>query len=436
MRTQQDLIARRQAVTPRGIPMVTSATVTSGKGALLATPDGREMIDFAGGIGATNVGHCPPAVVDAIQHQASKLLHTGIHIATYEAYVELCEKLASLLPHGDQTKVMLVNSGAEAVENAIKIARQATGRSAIICYTEAFHGRTLMAMTLTSKYSYKIGCGPFAPEVYRLPFPNRFRFGNGLSESAFVEHELRRFRESLTTMVAAEQVAAVLLETVQGEGGITPVPPAYLRGLRELCDEYGILLILDEVQSGFCRTGQWAAYDHYGVVPDISTWAKSMGGGLPIGAVIGKAHIMDLAKPGTIGGTYGGNPVACAASLATIRLMEELQLCSRAVAIGRRVEDRFRELQRRHPKWIGDVRGLGAMIGMELVIDGDPHRPATEFTGEVLNGCVSRGLMIISAGIYNNVIRFLAPLVITDEQLERGLAIIESEMSKSADKRA
>ena len=314
-----DLIARRAAITPRGIPMVTSATVASAHGATLVDLDGRELLDFASGIGVMNVGHCQPSVIEAIREQATKCLHVGIHVATYEPYIALCEKLAELLPHGDQTKVMLVNSGAEAVENAVKIARQATNRPAVICYTEGFHGRTLMAMSLTSKYGYKIGCGPYAPEVYRLPFPNHYRYGDGMSEAAFVERELGRFSDSLVNSVAAEQVAAVLLEPVQGEGGFIPVPPAYLRGLRKLCDEHGILMILDEVQSGFCRTGEWGAFQRYDVVPDISTWAKAMGGGLPIGAVVGKADVMDGARPGTIGGTYGGNPVSAAAALAVIQ---------------------------------------------------------------------------------------------------------------------
>jgi 4-aminobutyrate aminotransferase/(S)-3-amino-2-methylpropionate transaminase len=331
---------------------------------------------------------------------------------------------------------MLVNSGAEAVENAVKIARQSTNRPAIICYTEGFHGRTLMAMSLTSKYGYKIGCGPYAPEVYRLPFPNHYRYGDGMTEAAFVERELGRFSDSLVNSVAAEQVAAVLLEPVQGEGGFIPVPAAYLRGLRKLCDKHGILMILDEVQSGFCRTGRWAAFQHYDVVPDISTWAKAMGGGLPIGAVIGKADVMDGARPGTIGGTYGGNPVACAASLETIRLMEELQLGPRAMAIGQRVTERFQQLQKRFPSWIGDVRGLGAMVGIELIENGDLHQPATELTAEVLKACVARGLLILGAGIYGNVIRFLAPLVITDEQLDQGLDILTDEIVKAMERRA
>ena len=416
--------------------MVTPATVASAHGATLVDHDGRKLLDFASGIGVMNAGHCQPSVIEAIRDQATKCLHVGIHVATYEPYIALCEKLAELLPHGDETKVMLVNSGAEAVENAVKIARQATNRPAIICYTEGFHGRTLMAMSLTSKYGYKIGCGPYAPEVYRLPFPNLYRYSDGLSEAKFVERELGRFRDSLVNSVAAEQVAAVLLEPVQGEGGFIPVPPAYLRGLRKLCDEHGILLVLDEVQSGFCRTGRWAAYQHYDVVPDISTWAKAMGGGLPIGAVVGKAEVMDGARPGTIGGTYGGNPVACAASLETIRLMEELQLGPRAMRIGQLVTDRLLDLQKRFPSWVGDVRGLGAMVGVELIESGDLHKPATELTADVLQRCVSRGLLILSAGIYGNVIRFLTPLVITDEQLDRGLDILTEEFVNAVERRA
>jgi 4-aminobutyrate aminotransferase/(S)-3-amino-2-methylpropionate transaminase len=431
MEINDHLIARRAAVTPRGIPMVTPTIVASAEGAILTGADGQEIIDFAGGIGVLNVGHCQPTVIAAIQKQAAALMHASVHIATYEPYIELCEKLAKILPHGDATKVMLVNSGAEAVENAVKIARQSTNRPAIICYTDGFHGRTLMAMSLTSKYGYKIGCGPYAPEVYRLPFPNYFRYGDGLDEASFVKRELERFGESLVNSVAAEQVAAVLLEPVQGEGGFIPIPRAYLQGLRKICDDNEILLILDEVQTGFCRTGGWGAYEHYGVIPDISTWAKSMGGGMPIGAVIGKAEVMDGARPGTIGGTYGGNPVCCAAALETIRLMEELKLGSRANVIGQQVTNRFQELQQQFPNWIGDVRGLGAMIGMEFVKDGDPHVPATDLNAEILKGCHDRGLMILGAGIYGNVIRFLAPLVITDEQLERGLDIIADEVSNA-----
>lgn len=424
MGRNESLRARRAAVVARGVPMVTPATVDHAAGATLTDLDGAELIDFAGGIGVMNVGHGNPAVVKAIQDQAEKLLHTCIHVATYEPYVALCERLAALLPHGDATRVLLLNSGAEAVENAVKIARQATGRPAVVCFTEGFHGRTLLGMSLTSKVGYKAGCGPFAPEIYRLPFPNHFRYGDGLDMDSFVEREVQRLRDAFTTLVSAADVAAVLLEPVQGEGGFVPAPQAWLEALRALCDEHGIVLIFDEVQSGFCRTGRWAAYEHYGVTPDISTWAKSMGGGLPISAVIGRAKIMDAAAPGTLGGTYGGNPVACAASLAAIDQMEALDLNARAMVIGDRIRSRFQALQARCPA-IGDVRGLGAMIGVEFVEDGDPARPAGALVKEILAASLERGVLAIAAGTHGNVLRILSPLVIADEQLERGLGIVE-----------
>lgn len=430
MATNEELIARRKAVTPRGVPLTEGIVVHSAQGAILIDPQGHQLIDFAAGIGVMNVGHCNPAVVAAIQKQAAQLMHSGIHISTYDRYVELCERLVSLLPHGEATKAMLTNSGAESVENAIKIARQATGRPAVICFSESFHGRTMMAMSLTSKAGYKRGCGPFASELYRLPFPNHFRYGDGLSESAFVERELRRFREALVTMVAADEVAAVILEPIQGEGGFVPAPQAYLQGLRKICDETGILMILDEVQSGFGRTGAWAAYEHYGVVPDLSTWAKAMGGGMPIGAVIGKAEVMDGAQPGTIGGTYGGNPVACAAALAAIAEIQRLNLCERARAIGATVRTRFLELQQQYPQHIGDVRGVGAMLAMEFVEHGDPNRPATQIVAETVKRSAQKGLLLLMAGTYSNVIRFLAPLVIDDKQLNQGLEILASELGQ------
>jgi 4-aminobutyrate aminotransferase/(S)-3-amino-2-methylpropionate transaminase len=336
----------------------------------------------------------------------------------------LCEKLNALLPHGGPTKTMLVNSGAEAIENAIKVARQATGRPAVLCYTGAFHGRTMMGMSLTSKTGYKTGCGPYAPEIYRLPYPSYFHDGGGLDRDAFVERELQRLQDAFLTHVPAKQVAAVIIEPVLGEGGFVVAPAEYLRGLRKICDENGILLICDEVQSGFCRTGRWAAYEHARIVPDISAWAKSMGGGLPIGAVIGKAEVMDAAQPGTLGGTYGGNPVACASALAVIALMESENLNARAVAIGDRVRARFQALQKKCDV-IGDVRGLGAMIGMELCYGGDPNRPAASVVAAALARCREKRVLVLPAGAHGNIIRVLSPLVIEDAQLDRGLQVIE-----------
>lgn len=420
------LVKRRRDVLPTGLAEFPGdVTAISATGALLRDADGRELIDFAGGIGVMNVGHCADAVVAAVREQAGRLTHACISVATYEPYIELCEVLVRLFPHGNQTKAMLVNSGAEAVENAIKIARQATGRQAVICYSEAFHGRTMIAMSLTSKTKYKEGCGPFAPEVYRLPYPNRFRYGDGLDETAFVARELQRVRDAFDGVVASSGVAAIILEPVQGEGGFVPAPASYLKGLREICDEFGIMLIFDEVQSGFGRTGRWSAYEHSGVTPDLSTWAKSMGGGLPIGAVVGRAEIMDAAKPGTLGGTYGGNPIACAAALATIRTIEDLRLCERAEQIGVKTRAVLERIRAQCPL-LADIRGLGAMIGAEFCHDGDPQRPASEFVSKVRIDCIERGLLILSASAYGNVLRFLSPLVISDKDLDRGLQILSA----------
>ncbi|MCA9243114.1 MAG: aspartate aminotransferase family protein [Phycisphaerales bacterium] len=425
-------MARRSAVVVSGLPRTTPVTVDASNGATLTDCEGKEFIDFASGIGVMNAGHCDPEVVEAICAQARKLLHSCIHISTYEPYVALCEKLVSLLPHGPEgTKCLLLNAGSEAVENAIKIARMATGRAGIVCYTDAFHGRSMMAMTLTSKVTLKQGCGPFAPEVYRLPFPNHFRNGDGRSVEQFARDELARFEYLLTTSVSAEHLAAVIIEPIQGEGGFVAAPPAYLRGLRDICDRHGIVLIFDEVQSGFCRTGKWAAYQHFNITPDLSTWAKSMGGGLPIGAVIGRASVMDRVKPATLGGTYTGNPVACAAALANIGVLEKRDLNAAAERIGGRIRDRFTRLQKTTPL-IGDVRGVGAMNAIELVLNGDPAQPATTITRSILDACVARGLLVIGAGIYGNVIRTLPPLVIEDAQLDCALHILEEEIVRHA----
>lgn len=433
MNTESErLVERRHAAVARGVAQFAgNMTATRASGATLTDMDGREWIDFAGGIGVVNVGHCPEPVVRAIQEQAARLLHASIHVATYEPYVRLCEKLAEIAPHGSATKAMLVNSGAEAVENAVKIARQATGRSAIITFSEAFHGRTLLAATLTSKTGYKQGCGPFAPEVYRLPFPNRFRRGDGLSEDAFVARELARVKEHFVTSVGAKEVAAVIIEAVQGEGGFVPAPPAYLRGLRKLCTEHGIMLICDEVQSGFFRAGAWSAYERSGVTPDLSTWAKSLGSGLPIAAVLGRAEVMDAALPGTLGGTYGGNPVACAGAIATIEIMQSLDMVAHAERVGSRVFARFTAL-RKKCDMVADVRGLGAMVAAEFCRDGDPEKPAGDVVAKATALCREQGLLVLPASAHGNVIRVLSPLVIEDTELDRGLDILEQALLEAA----
>jgi 4-aminobutyrate aminotransferase / (S)-3-amino-2-methylpropionate transaminase / 5-aminovalerate transaminase len=420
-----ELFIRRRQSIPNAIGIFNPSTAVKANGSIITDADGREMIDFAGGIGVVNAGHCPAPVVAAIQRQAESMIHCSFNVATYELYLQLAEKLVKLFPHGENTKVMLTNSGAESVENAIKIARQATGRSAIICFGGAFHGRTMMAMTLTSKVGYKAGCGPFAPEVYRIPFPDMYHYGQGMSEEDFADTQLRELEGFFQTTVSAGQVAAIIVEPVQGEGGFNVIPKKYLQGLRKICDQQGILLILDEVQSGFGRTGKWAAYQHFDVVPDISTWAKSMGSGMPIGAVIGKASVMDACKPSTIGGTYPGNPVCCAASIATLDYMEKVNINALGEKVGNMVRQRFLSMMKKFPA-IGDVRGLGAMMAFELVKNNNPFRPDADLCKKLIGYCAENGLIVINAGLQGNIIRVLSPLVIEDDLLKKGLDIIEA----------
>jgi 4-aminobutyrate aminotransferase/(S)-3-amino-2-methylpropionate transaminase len=421
----EQLLARRKNAVAAGVGVFNTATAVSASGAVIIDADGNKLIDVAGGIGVVNAGHCPPPVVDAIIDQAGRFLHTSFNVVTYEPYVALCEKLAEIVPHGEKTKSMLVSTGAEAVENAVKIARQATRRSAVMCFTDAFHGRTMMAMSLTSKVGYKLHCGPFAPGVYRLPFPNVYRYRGSLSEEEFVDAEIARLYESSHNTIEPRDLAAIIIEVVQGEGGFNVAPRRYIEALRAYCDEHGVVLIFDEVQSGFARTGRWSAWEHFGVTPDISTYAKSLGSGLPIAAVVGKAHIMDAAAGGTIGGTYIGSPVCCAAALATIEYMQKINLNQRGTEVGKVLTARFKKMQAAHPE-IGDVRGLGAMVAMEFVKNGDPRQPDGELCDRIVGECARRGLVLVGAGTYKNIIRVLCPLVITDENLNAGLDILES----------
>ena len=423
----QALLERRKNVVANGVGIFNTATVQYAKGAIITDEDGNELIDFAGGIGVVNAGHCPEPVVKAIKEQADKYLHTSFNVVTYEPYIKLCEELCEILPHGEKTKAMLVSTGAEAVENAIKIARQATKRQAVLCFSDAYHGRTMMAMTLTSKIDYKINCGPFAPEVYRIPFPNYYRYNEGKSMEEFVAWKLKSLYASEKNLVDPKSLAAVIIEPIQGEGGFNPVPQKYMEGLREFCDKHGIMLIIDEIQSGFARTGNWASWQNYQVTPDLSTYAKSMGSGLPIAAVLGKAEIMDAALPGTIGGTYIGSPLSCVAASATIQYMKDINLNERGTEIGSIVMKRLNNIKKKCVD-IGDVRGQGAMIGIEFVKNGDPRQPNSELCSAIVKSCAERGLIILSAGTYKNVIRILSPLVITDEQLNMGMDILEQEI--------
>ena len=425
-----EIFDRRKKLVPNALSIFTPATISEASGAIVTDADGEKLIDFTGGIGVLNAGHCPPTVVKAIQEQAAKFLHTCFGVAAYDLYLDVAERMIELFPHGEATKVMLTNSGAESVENAIKIARQATKRSAIICYTGAFHGRTLMATTLTSKVGYRLGVGPFAPEVYRIDFPDYSHDNRGMSEDEFVDYHLKKLDDFFHYNVSEKDVAAIIIECVQGEGGFRVTPKKYLQGLRKTCDEYGILLIIDEVQTGFCRTAKWGAYQHFDVNPDISTWAKSMASGMPLGAVVGKLSVMDGINPGTIGGTYLGNPVCCAASIATIDYMKEIDLNAKAQKVGETVRSHFESLKKKFPKHVSDVRGLGAMMAFELSIDGDIQKPDGELAKAMVQRCYEKGLMIITAAAAGNVIRVLSPLVIEENDLRKGLDIIEESLKE------
>jgi 4-aminobutyrate aminotransferase/(S)-3-amino-2-methylpropionate transaminase len=370
------------------------------------------------------VGHTPERVVQAIQEQAAKLIHMAFPVASYPGYIELAERLATIAPGETAKKTLLVNSGAEAVENAVKIARAATGRPAVIAFENGFHGRTLMGMSLTGKEKpYKVGFGPFAPEIYHARFPYAYRCDCGDHERCPIEsgQDLERF---FAETVPAERVAAIIVEPVQGEGGFVVAPPEWLRTLRRICDREGIVLIADEVQTGFGRTGEMFAVEHAGIEPDLMTLAKSIAAGMPLAAVVGTAEIMDAAGLGGIGGTYGGNPLACAAALAVLDLFEQDRLVERAAGIGAVVARRFRAMASRYPL-IGEARGLGAMQAIELVTDRTTREPAAPAASEIIHRCLDEGLIIIKAGLHDNVVRVLVPLVVEDRLLEDGLNILE-----------
>ena len=389
-------------------------------GARLVDVDGREYIDFVGGIGTLNGGHTPEAVVAAITAQAELYLHTCFSIAMYEPYVEVCRRICELHPGAFAKKAMLVNSGAEAVENAVKIARYATGRDAVVCFDQAFHGRTLLGMTLTSKVMpYKKNMGPFAPEVYRAAAPWPYR-GIGTAEA------LDSVRKLFASQVDPGSVAAIIYEPVQGEGGFLPATPGFIEGLIELCRAHGIVFIDDEVQTGMGRTGTALAVDQFpGVEPDLVVWGKSLGGGLPLAGVSGRAELLDAPHVGGLGGTFSGNPLSCAAALASLDQMAEPGFLERAAALGERIRARLEQMQKHHPL-IGDVRGLGPMLGIELVTDRETREPAAAQAGRVVELARERGLMLMGAGIYSNVVRILVPLVVEEADLDQGLDILDA----------
>jgi 4-aminobutyrate aminotransferase/(S)-3-amino-2-methylpropionate transaminase len=421
-----DWMERKLAAVPRSVGTVLPAFVSHAHGAVMEDIDGNRFLDFAGGIGCLNAGHTPPEVVSAIQEQAAKFLHTCMMVSPYEGYVELAEELNRRTPGDFAKKTLLANSGAEAVENAIKIARAYTKRPAIIAFEDAYHGRTLLATSLTSKTSpYKSGFGPFAPEIYRMPYAYCYRCSYNLTYPECKVHCATRLEDMFLRHVAADSVAAVIFEPVLGEGGFVAPPPDWFAEIAAICHKHGILVIADEVQTGFGRTGETFACERVGLVPDLICMAKSLSSGMPLAAVTGRAEVMDAPGPGQLGGTFGGNPVSCAAALATLKVLDGQDTNERALEFGRIFRKRAEEWQRRF-QLIGDVRGVGAMQALELVRNRATKTPAKEEAQRILAYCHEHGLLIISAGVYGNVVRLLAPLVVTEEQIEEGLSILEA----------
>ena len=417
------ILERRANAISKGLGKSTDVVIERAEGALVYDADGNTLIDLAGGIGMTAAGHCPPPVVAAIEAQAHKLLHPCMLVATYEPYVALCELLNEVTPGEFPKKTLLANSGAEAVENAIKIARAHTKRAGVLCFEGGYHGRTLLTLSLTSKYGlFKQGFGPFAPEIYRIPAPELFRRPAGMSEDAYVDGCIRALERALIAQIDPAALAAIIIEPVQGEAGFIPMPVRFLRRIRELCTQHGIVMIADEVQTGFGRTGTLFACEQLGVVPDLITTAKALGAGMPISATTGRAEIMDAPHLGGVGGTYGGSPVACAAAIAAIEMIRQPAFLAHARRLGDIMREELGRMQARG-KLVGDVRGLGPMMLIELVTDAQ-QTPAAAHALAVIKRSVTNGVLLIRAGLYSNCVRFMPPLTITEDQLRAGLAVV------------
>ena len=419
--TSRVILARKERVIADAKSIYLPIVIDHAHGAAVTDVDGNTFLDWTGGIGCLNVGHTNEAVSAALHAQVDRFLHTDFTMVPYESYIELAERLLDRTPIAGPKKAAFFNSGAEAVENAVKFAKLATGRSAVICFDRAFHGRTQMAMSLTSKqHPYKAGLGPFVPEVYRAPYPYPYR--DDVADPA--EHALDALRDMFVTHVAAENVAAIIFEPVQGEGGFVVPPAEWVQGLRQIADEHGIVLIADEVQSGMGRTGRMFAIEHFGVEPDLITIAKSMAAGVPISGVLGKAAVIDAAGDSTIGGTYVGSPLGCVAGIAVLDEIEQRDLLGRGRAIGERMGARFEAVQARHPR-LGDVRGLGPMLAVEFVRDPATRTPTPEVATAVAQAAMHRGLLILKAGIYGNCLRVLVSLVATDAQIDESLDVFD-----------
>ena len=421
------MIERRNAATPSAIRCVYPLVVQRGEGAMVEDVDGNKFLDWVGGVGVLNIGYSHPEVVAAVKEQADKFFHCMFNIGTHEGYVKLAEKLSAIAPiKGERKKAFFANSGAEADENAVKLAKAYTGRQNIIVFSGAFHGRTLLTMSMTAKKSYAKRMGPFPDGIFRAQFPYYYRNPEGMPESAQMDYYLKSIYDVFEQCGAADSIAAIVVEPVQGEGGFIPAPIEWIREIRKICDQNGILLIADEVQSGFCRTGRMFASEYWkeaGCCPDILATAKSIAAGIPLSAIIAREEIMEAPAPGTIGGTFCGNALACAAALKTIEVMERDRLAARALEIGSQVMTCYQQMKEEF-ECVGDVRGLGAMVGIEFVKEKATKEPDAALTSAIIQECASKGLIVENAGTYGNVIRFLAPLVITDEQLQAGLHIL------------
>jgi 4-aminobutyrate aminotransferase/(S)-3-amino-2-methylpropionate transaminase len=425
---------RRNAAVVQGAFHATPIFVDKAEGAVIEDVDGNRLIDLAGGIGCVNTGHRAPAVVEAVRRQFDRFLHTSFNVLPYESYIAVCEKLNAIVPGKGPKKTLLVNTGAEATENAVKIARAYTRRPAIITFEDAFHGRTYMAMAMTSKtHPYKAGFEPFPAEVYRIPYAYCYRCSYSMQYPSCGVFCAKHIEDTFKRVVAAETVAAVIVEPILGEGGFVTPPPEFYPTLTEICRKHGILVIADEVQTGFARTGAMFACERLGLEPDLVTMAKSLTGGLPMAAVTGRADIMDVPGSGQLGGTFAGNPAACVAALAVLETIEKDNLCARANQLGERFRKRATKWQS-HWELIGEARGLGAMQALELVCSKTTRQPADEETKQVSQYCYEHGVVTITAGSYSNVIRLLMPLVITDEQMQEAMDVLEAALAHVADK--
>ncbi|MED1440064.1 4-aminobutyrate--2-oxoglutarate transaminase [Aeribacillus composti] len=423
--TMEDLQAKRKKYVPKGVSNGNLSIAHHAKGATIIDIDQNEWIDFAGAIGTLNVGHSHPKVTAAVKEQVDKFLHPGFNVIMYEGYIKLAEKLCKITPGNFDKQAILFNSGAEAVENAVKVSRKFTGRQAVVSFVRGFHGRTNMTLSMTSKVKpYKFGFGPFASEVYQAPYPYLYRKPDHMTDEQYIDWTIEEFKRFFTATVAPETVACIVMEPVQGEGGFIIPPKKFVKFVRDFCDDHGIVFVADEIQTGFGRTGKLFAIEHFDVVPDLITVSKSLAAGLPLSGVVGKAEILNAADPGELGGTYAGNPVACAAALAVIDIIEEEDLLTKSEILGQKIEKKLLELQAKH-EFVGEIRRLGAMVAVEIVDNRQNKRPNKEKTNQILKYANEHGLLLLSAGIDGNIIRFLTPLVITDEELNKGLSILE-----------